>query len=99
MVGPADPRMDSFDDARSGFVFSPPSFQDFAAPVIPPDPEDCLRGIARGVGQVFLADSVGAAIFIFIGLAICSRITAMSALLGSALGFCMALATGTAAST
>lgn len=40
----------------------------------------------RGVGQVFLADSIVAGVLIVVGMAVCSRIGAGFALLGSAVG-------------
>jgi urea transporter len=48
----------------------------------------------RGVGQVFLTDSVPAGILIVAGMALCSRIAAGFALLGSAAGLGTALLVG-----
>lgn len=51
-----------------------------------------INAILRGVGQVFLADSVVAGALIVAGMAVCSRIAAAFALLGSIAGFLTALA-------
>lgn len=48
----------------------------------------------RGIGQVFLADSVVAGVLIVVGMAVCSRIAAGFALLGSAVGLATALLAG-----
>jgi urea transporter len=51
-------------------------------------------GLFHGVGQVFLADNVVAGLLIVIGIAVCSRIGAGFALLGSAAGLGTALLLG-----
>lgn len=58
------------------------------------DVSGLLNAILRGVGQVFLADSVVAGALVVAGMAICSRIAAGFALLGSVVGLLTALAAG-----
>jgi urea transporter len=53
-----------------------------------------LAGTIRGIGQVYLADNLISGCFVLAGIAICSRIAAAAAFLGSALGAAVALATG-----
>lgn len=53
-----------------------------------------FAGSVRGVGQIFLADNIGAGFFVIAGMAVCSRISALAAWAGSALGAAVALASG-----
>lgn len=53
-----------------------------------------VGGLLLGVGQAFLADTVVAALLILAGIAVCSRIAAGFALLGSAAGLGTALLVG-----
>lgn len=55
---------------------------------------DFFLGTIRGIGQVYLADNIISGILILVGIALCSRISALAAYLGSALGTATALATG-----
>ena len=48
----------------------------------------------KGIGQVFLADNIISGILVLLGLAVCSRISAVVAYLGSVLGAASALAIG-----
>jgi urea transporter len=56
--------------------------------------EGVANAIFRGIGQLFFANSVAAGIIIVVGLAVCSRIAAIFALLGSAAGMLTGLAVG-----
>jgi urea transporter len=56
--------------------------------------EGAANAIFRGIGQLFFANSVAAGIIIVVGLAVCSRIAAIFALLGSATGMLTGLAVG-----
>ena len=53
-----------------------------------------FAGSVRGVGQIFLADNIGSGLFVIAGMAVCSRISALAAWAGSALGAAVALAIG-----
>jgi urea transporter len=53
-----------------------------------------FAGAVRGVGQVFLANNLVSGVLVLAGIAVCSRIGAVAALVGSALGGAFALATG-----
>lgn len=53
-----------------------------------------FAGVVRGVGQVFLADNVASGVLVLAGVAVCSRIAAVAALVGSALGAAFAVAIG-----
>eukprot|EP00536_Pseudo-nitzschia_multiseries_P002959 jgi/Psemu1/184847/e_gw1.42.73.1 len=53
-----------------------------------------LVGCVRGVGQIFLADSVISGILILVGIAVCSRISAAAALFGSIVGASVGVAIG-----
>lgn len=53
-----------------------------------------FAGTIRGVGQVFLADNVVSGVLVLLGIAVCSRISAVAAFTGSALGAATALAVG-----
>ncbi len=56
--------------------------------------EGVLNAVFRGIGQLFFANSVAAGIIMVVGLAVCSRIAAIFALLGSATGMLTGLALG-----
>jgi urea transporter len=56
--------------------------------------EGVLNAIFRGISQLFFANSVAAGIIIVVGLAVCSRIAAIFALIGSAVGMLTGLAVG-----
>jgi urea transporter len=56
--------------------------------------EGILNAILRGIGQLFFANSIWAGIIIVVGLAVCSRIAAIFALVGSATGMLTGLAVG-----
>lgn len=53
-----------------------------------------FAGVIRGIGQVYLADNLASGILVLAGIAVCSRIAALAALVGSALGAAFAVATG-----
>lgn len=53
-----------------------------------------FAGSIRGVGQVFLADNITAGVLVLAGIAVCSRVSAVAAFAGSALGAAVALGTG-----
>lgn len=53
-----------------------------------------LNAIFRGIGQLFFADKVISGVIMIIGIAICSRISAIFALVGSIVGMLTALAVG-----
>lgn len=57
-------------------------------------PAALANALFRGISQLFLADSMLSGILIIIGMAVCSRIAAGFALLGSALGGATAIALG-----
>jgi urea transporter len=56
--------------------------------------EGVLNAIFRGIGQLFFANSVVAGIVIVVGIAVCSRIAAIFAVVGSTVGMLMGLALG-----
>jgi urea transporter len=56
--------------------------------------EGVFNAIFRGIGQLFFANSVWAGIIMVVGLAVCSRIAAIFALVGSAVGMLTGLAVG-----
>lgn len=56
--------------------------------------EGVLNAIFRGIGQLFFANSVVAGIIIVVGIAACSRIAAIFALIGSTVGMLTGLALG-----
>ena len=56
--------------------------------------EGVLNAIFRGISQLFFANSVVAGIIIIVGLAVCSRIAAVFAVVGSAVGMLTGLALG-----
>ncbi|MEO8688299.1 MAG: urea transporter [Solirubrobacteraceae bacterium] len=56
--------------------------------------EGVLNAVFRGIGQLFFANSVTAGIIIVVGLAVCSRIAAAFAVVGSAVGMLTGLALG-----
>jgi urea transporter len=56
--------------------------------------EGVLNAIFRGISQLFFANSVVAGIIIIAGLAVCSRIAAVFAVVGSAVGMLTGLALG-----
>mmetsp|Transcript_19288 Transcript_19288/g.29707 ORF Transcript_19288/g.29707 Transcript_19288/m.29707 type:complete len:783 (-) Transcript_19288:203-2551(-) len=51
-------------------------------------------GAVRGIGQVYLADNLDSGLFVLAGIAVCSRVAALAAFGGSALGALTALAMG-----
>ena len=53
-----------------------------------------FNAVFRGIGQLFFANSVWSGIIIVVGLAVCSRIAAIFALVGSAAGMLTGLAVG-----
>ncbi len=53
-----------------------------------------LNAIFRGISQLFFANSVVAGIIIVVGIAVCSRIAAIFALVGSTVGMLTGLALG-----
>ncbi len=53
-----------------------------------------LNAIFRGIGQLFFADSVLSGVIMIVGIAICSRISAVFALVGSIVGMLTGLAVG-----
>jgi urea transporter len=56
--------------------------------------EGVFNAVFRGIGQLFFANSVWSGIIIIVGLAVCSRIAAAFALVGSAVGMATGLAVG-----
>jgi urea transporter len=56
--------------------------------------EGVLNAIFRGIGQLFFANSVWSGVIMVIGLALCSRIAAIFALVGSTVGMLTGLAVG-----
>jgi urea transporter len=56
--------------------------------------EGVLNAILRGISQLFFANSVVAGIIIVVGIAVCSRIAAVFALVGSTCGMLTGLALG-----
>jgi urea transporter len=56
--------------------------------------EGVVNAILRGISQLFFANSVASGIIIVVGLAVCSRIAAVFALVGSAVGMLTGLAVG-----
>jgi urea transporter len=56
--------------------------------------EGVVNAILRGISQLFFANSIVAAIIIVVGLAVCSRIAAIFALVGSTVGMLTGLALG-----
>lgn len=56
--------------------------------------EGVLNAIFRGISQLFFANSVVAGIIIVVGLAVCSRIAAVFAVVGSTVGMATGLALG-----
>jgi urea transporter len=56
--------------------------------------EGIVNAIFRGIGQLFFANSVLAGIIIIVGIALCSRIAAAFALVGSTTGMLTGLALG-----
>lgn len=53
-----------------------------------------FAGTIRGLGQVYLADNLASGILVLVAITVCSRICAMAALMGSAVGAMGALLTG-----
>jgi urea transporter len=58
------------------------------------DLEGVLNAIFRGISQLFFANSIVAGIIIIAGIAVCSRIAAIFALVGSTVGMLTGLAVG-----
>ena len=56
--------------------------------------EGVVNAILRGISQLFFANSIAASIIIVVGIAVCSRIAAVFALVGSAVGMLTGLALG-----
>jgi urea transporter len=56
--------------------------------------EGVVNAVLRGISQLFFANSVIAGIVIILGIAVCSRIAAIFALVGSAAGMLTGLAVG-----
>ena len=56
--------------------------------------EGVLNAVLRGISQLFFANSVVAGIIIVLGIAVCSRIAAVFALVGSTVGMLTGLALG-----
>src|SRR6201991_4523564 len=56
--------------------------------------EGVVNAILRGISQLFFANSVVSGIIIIVGLAVCSRIAAVFALVGSTVGMLTGLALG-----
>jgi urea transporter len=56
--------------------------------------EGVLNAVLRGISQLFFANSVVSGIIIILGLAVCSRIAAVFALVGSTVGMLTGLALG-----
>ena len=56
--------------------------------------EGAVNAIFRGISQLFFANSITAGIIIVVGLAVCSRIAAVFAVVGSTVGMATGLALG-----
>jgi urea transporter len=56
--------------------------------------EGVLNALFRGIGQLFFANSIASGIIIVVGIAVCSRIAAAFAVVGSAVGMLTGLALG-----
>lgn len=56
--------------------------------------EGVINAIFRGISQLFFANSITAGIVIVLGIAVCSRIAALFALIGSTVGMLTGLALG-----
>jgi urea transporter len=56
--------------------------------------EGVINAVFRGIGQLFFANSVWAGIIIIVGIAVCSRIAAAFAVVGSIVGMLTGLAVG-----
>ena len=56
--------------------------------------EGALNAVFRGISQLFFANSVTAGIIIVVGIAVCSRIAAVFAVVGSTVGMLTGLALG-----
>src|SRR5215813_3380189 len=56
--------------------------------------EGVINALFRGISQLFFANSIVSGIIIIVGLAVCSRIAAIFALVGSAVGMLTGLALG-----
>jgi urea transporter len=48
--------------------------------------EGVVKAILRGISQLFFANSIVSGIIIVVGIAVCSRIAAIFALIGSTVG-------------
>jgi len=55
---------------------------------------DFFAGVVRGVGQVYAADNLVSGVLILLGIAVCSRISAVAAFVGSAIGAATAVVVG-----
>jgi urea transporter len=58
------------------------------------DASSILNAIFRGIGQLFFADKLISGIIMIVGIAVCSRIAAIFALIGSIFGMLTAFAVG-----
>jgi urea transporter len=56
--------------------------------------EGILNAIFRGISQLFFANSITAGVLIIVGIAVCSRIAAVFAIVGSTVGMLTGLAVG-----
>jgi len=73
-----------------------PSFPDYSSSNVDMSitAKQFFSGTIRGIGQVYLANKISSGLLIWAGIAVCSRISALAAFFGSALGVLVALATG-----
>lgn len=53
-----------------------------------------LNAVLRGIGQLFFVNSILGGVLVLVGIAVCSRIAAVFALLGSTIGMLVGLALG-----
>jgi urea transporter len=58
------------------------------------DPGSVLNAVFRGLGQLFFVNSILGGVLVLVGIAICSRIAALFALLGSVIGMLVGIVLG-----
>ena len=78
----------------------PPGLPDYGASIsdLAINGHQFMEGTLRGIGQVYFADNMASGALILAGIFVCSRISALAAFGGSALGAGVAVATGVPAS-
>jgi urea transporter len=86
LIAPADPQVTAGEGSNA--------LRSAADAVTSNNVEGVLNAIFRGISQLFFANSVVAGIIIIVGIAVCSRIAAIFALVGSTVGMLTGLALG-----